>query len=86
MRLDGLPDTPAADILNFLAGRILDFAPFEYRNTNSFAQIFDVEYLTKRDIASVSTNVRGSEWADDGHTLGQNGKVNEVCLNRLDRS
>ena len=83
--LDGLPDTPAADILNFLARRILDFAPFEYRNTNSFAQIFDVEYVTEKDVASVSADVGGSERTDDGHTLSQQGKVNEVCLEKLNQ-
>jgi len=81
-----LPDTPAADIFNFLAGGILDFAPFEYGKTNSFTQIFDVEYFAEKDVASVSTDVGGSEWADDGHTLGQQGKVNEVCLDRLNRN
>jgi hypothetical protein len=78
-----LPNTPAAEILDFFAGGILDFAPFEYRNTDGFTQIFDVEYVTEKDVASVSTNVRGSEWANDGHTLSQHSKVNEVCLDRL---
>jgi hypothetical protein len=78
--LDGLPDTPAADVLNLLTGGILDFPPFEYRNANSFTQIFDVEYFAEKNRASVSTDVGGSERADDRHTLSQQGKVNEVCL------
>jgi hypothetical protein len=81
-----LPDTPAADVFDFIAMGFLDFAPLEDGYANSFAQVIYVKHFAKIDIARIKAagnSMRGSEWANDGHTLGQHCKINEVSLGTL---
>ena len=86
--LDGLPDTPATNILNFrgLTGKILDFMPFQYRHTNLVTQVLDIKHFTKESISGITANVRRSEWANDGYTLGQYGKVDEIPLGKMSKA
>jgi len=81
--LNGLPYTPATNILDFLAGGILDLTPFKYRHTNHFTQIVDVKYFTKENLSSVASDVRGNEGADDGYAFSQHSKVDEISLSTL---
>jgi len=87
--LNGLPDTPTANIFDFFVGKIFDFVPFEYGNADGFAQMIYVKYFAEIDIAGVvaaCNGVRGGEWANDGYTLGQHSEVNDVSLSMLSLS
>ncbi len=83
--LDGLPDTPATNILNFRdgGGKILDFVPFKHGHTDLFAQIVDIKHFTEEDISGVAADVRRNEWANNGYTFSQYGKVDEISLGTL---
>ena len=87
--LDGLPDTPAADILDFwcLGGKVLDFVPLKYGHADLGTQVIYIKHFTEEDISGVAADVvRRSEWANDGYTLGQHGKVDEVSLRKLSKA
>jgi hypothetical protein len=86
VNLDSLPDTPATNILNFRGGKILDFVPFKYGNTNPFTQVIDIKHFTEEEISRIAAYVRRNKWTDDGHTFGQHGKVNEVSLGTLNEA
>lgn len=43
-------------------------------------QIIDVKHFTEEDLSSVTTDVRRSEWADNGYTFGHHSQVNEISL------
>ena len=84
--LNSLPDTPTTDIFDFIARKILDFVPLEYRDADSSTQIIYVKHFAKINIADIKAagdSMRRSEWANDGYTLGQHSEVNEVSLGML---
>ena len=85
MVFNSLPDTPTANIFNFLAGGIFDFVPLEYRNANRSTQILDVKHLAEKDGAGIAADMRRSEGANDWHTFSQQSEVNEVSLRTLSR-
>jgi hypothetical protein len=81
--LNSLPNTPAANALNFRAGGIFNFAPLKYGNADSFTQIINVKHFAEEDLSGITTDVRRGEWADDGYAFGQHGEVNEISLDQL---
>jgi hypothetical protein len=84
--LNGLPDAPTADIFDFIARKILDIVPLEYRNSDRSTQIIYVKNFAETNIADVEAagdGMRGCEWANDGYTLGQHSEVNEISLGML---
>jgi hypothetical protein len=86
--LNSLPNAPTADIFDFIARKILDFVPLEHRNTDGSTQIIYVKNFAERNIADIEAagnGMRGSEWANDGYTLGQHSEVNEISLGMLRR-
>lgn len=86
--LDGLPDTPATNILNFRgrSGEILDLVPFKYGNTDLVTQVVDIKHFAEEGISGVATDMRRGEWTNDGHTFSQQGKVDEVSLGKLSKA
>src|SRR6266404_5570241 len=83
VKQDGLPDTPATNIVNFRVGKILDFVPFQYGYTDFFTQILDIKHFAEEDISGVATDVGRSESANDGYTFGQHGKVYKISMDTL---
>ncbi len=81
--LDGLPDTPATNIVNFRVGKILHFMPFEYGYTDLFTQILDIKHFAEEDISGAVIEVNRNESANDGYTFGQHGKVYKISLDTL---
>ena len=80
MSLDGLPDAPAAEVFDFRAGWILDFAPFDDRHADSCAEPVEVKNFAEGDTAGFAAYVGWSERTNDGHSLGDHGEVDEIAL------
>lgn len=81
--LNSLPNTPAANVLNFCAGGILNFAPLKYGKADGFTQVVNVKHFAEEDLSGIATDVRRGEWADDGYPFGQHSEVNEISLHKL---
>ena len=76
--LDGLPDVPAADVVDGLALGVLDLEPLEQRQARLVAEALHVEHLAERDHARVPTDVRRREHRHDRHAVGDLAEVDEV--------
>ena len=65
----GLPDTPAAEVVDGVAGGVLDVLPLEDGYADDAGEVVDVEYLAEGDPAGVAADVHRDEVADDGDAL-----------------
>ena len=75
-----LPNTPAAEVVNGAAGRVLDILPLEDGHADDAGEVVEVEDLTKGDSASVAANVHGDKVADNGDALCDEHEVDQVAL------
>jgi hypothetical protein len=74
------PDGPTAQLVNFVAGRILDISPFDNGNTEQFDHPRHIEDFAEEDGRLLSPNVGRHETADHGHALEFLGEIDQVCV------
>ncbi len=78
--LNGFPDIPTAEIIDDVAVGVFDFVPFENLDARLVVETRDVEDLTKRNRRYVTADMRGSEHADDWHSVGEGAEVDEISV------
>lgn len=80
--LYGLPDTPTANILHFLAILRLDLVPIKNRNAYSITQILDIKDFAERKRSDVVTGVRWNPIANNWHASREECEVDEIALRK----
>jgi len=76
----GLPDAPAAKVIDGIAGGVLDILPLEDRHADDAGEAVEVEDLTKGDPAGIAANVHRDNVANNGDMLHDELEVDQVAL------
>ena len=76
----GLPDAPAAEVIDSITGGVLDILPLEDGHADDAGEAVKVKDLTKGDPAGITANVHGDKVANDGDALHDEHKIDQVAL------
>lgn len=76
--LDGLPDVPAAKVIDDIALRVLDLVPLKNVNSRLVDEAGNIEDFSEGDNVGIATDVGGREHGYNRDALGERAKVYQV--------